>query len=183
MENLVKTFQTIKCLFLPSWVWNLYLGQVKYLNVYASFVLIIIFSLWKKIFRWWLTNHKRLCSKSEMTKVLTFKDCSLPDPTVHGILQARILEWVVIPSLLQGIFTIQGWTQVSCIAGRFFTTWAPREVSIFSLYVYTHSYVYIFLPLWPCYSLVWQLLFFSLKTVSCLFFCISTSNSILDIKV
>ena len=108
MENLVKTFQTIKCLFLPSWVWNLYLGQVKYLNVYASFVLIIIFSLWKKIFRWWLTNHKRLCSKSEMTKVLTFKDCSLTDPTVHGILQARILEWVVIPSLLQGIFPPQG---------------------------------------------------------------------------
>ena len=95
-------------LFLPSWVWNLYLGQVKYLNVYASFVLIIIFSLWKKIFGWLLTNHKRLCSKSEMTKVLTFKECSLPDPTVHGILQARILEWVVIPSLLQEIFTTQG---------------------------------------------------------------------------
>ena len=25
-------------------------------------------------------------------------DCSLPDPSVHGILQARILEWVAMPS-------------------------------------------------------------------------------------
>ena len=34
-------------------------------------------------------------------------DCSLPGFSVHGILQARILEWVSI-SLLQGIFPIQG---------------------------------------------------------------------------
>ena len=33
-------------------------------------------------------------------------DCSLPSSSVHGILQARILEWVAI--LLQGIFPIQG---------------------------------------------------------------------------
>ena len=26
-------------------------------------------------------------------------DCSLPDSSVHGILQVRILEWVVISSL------------------------------------------------------------------------------------
>jgi len=43
-----------------------------------------------------------------MTRVLTFKECSLPDLTAHGILQARILEWVVILSLLQEIFTTQG---------------------------------------------------------------------------
>ena len=33
-------------------------------------------------------------------------DCSLPNSFVHGILQARILEWVAIP-LLQGIFLTQ----------------------------------------------------------------------------
>ena len=32
-------------------------------------------------------------------------DCSLPGSSVHGILQARILEWVAIP---QGIFPTQG---------------------------------------------------------------------------
>ena len=34
-------------------------------------------------------------------------DCSLPGSSVHGILQARILKWVVIP-FLQGIFPTQG---------------------------------------------------------------------------
>ena len=32
-------------------------------------------------------------------------DCSLPNSSVHGILQTRILEWVAI---LQGIFVTQG---------------------------------------------------------------------------
>ena len=35
------------------------------------------------------------------------QDCSLPGSSVHGILQARILEWVVVFPL-QGIFLIQG---------------------------------------------------------------------------
>ena len=93
--------------------------------------------------------------------------CDPMGSTVHGILQARILEWVDF-SLLQGIFPTKGsnpgflhcrqilyqlshkgsprilewiaypfcsgssqprnWTRVSCIAGRFFTNWAIREV-------------------------------------------------------
>ena len=35
-------------------------------------------------------------------------DCSLPGSSVHGILQARIQEWVASHSLLQGIFPAQG---------------------------------------------------------------------------
>ena len=35
-------------------------------------------------------------------------DCSPPGSSVHGILQARKLEWVVIHSLLQGIFPTPG---------------------------------------------------------------------------
>ena len=34
-------------------------------------------------------------------------DCSLPGSSLHGILQARVLEWVAI-FLLQGIFPTQG---------------------------------------------------------------------------
>ena len=37
-------------------------------------------------------------------------DFSLPGSSVHGILQARILEWVAMPSL-GGIFPTQGWDQ------------------------------------------------------------------------
>ena len=46
--------------------------------------------------------------------------------TDHGILQARILEWVAIP-FSRGSSQLRGWTQVSHIAGGFFTSWATRE--------------------------------------------------------
>ena len=48
------------------------------------------------------------------------------DYTVHGILQARILEWVAFPSS-RGPSQLRDRTQVSLIAGRFFTSWAIRE--------------------------------------------------------
>ena len=58
--------------------------------------------------------------------LLTPMDCSLPGSSVHGIFQARILEWVAI-SFSRGSYWPRVWTQVSCIAGRFFTIWATRE--------------------------------------------------------
>ena len=47
-------------------------------------------------------------------------DCSLLGSSVHGILQARILEWVAV-SFSGGSSPPRNWTQVSCIASRFFT--------------------------------------------------------------
>jgi len=47
-------------------------------------------------------------------------DCSLPSSSVHGNLQARILEWVAI-SFSRGSSLLRDRTPVSCIAGRFFT--------------------------------------------------------------
>ena len=44
---------------------------------------------------------------------------SLPGCFVHGVLQARILEWVAI-SFSRGSSQSRDQTQVSCIAGRFF---------------------------------------------------------------
>ena len=52
--------------------------------------------------------------------------CDPTNYTVHGILQARILEWVAVP-FLRGSSQPRGWTQVSLIAGRFLTSWATRE--------------------------------------------------------
>ena len=92
-------------------------------------------------------------------------DCSPPASSVHGILQARILEWVAIPfsrgssqprikprspalqvdslpseppgkpkntrviayPLSSGCSQPMSQTGVSCIAGRFFTSWATKE--------------------------------------------------------
>ena len=46
-------------------------------------------------------------------------DCSLPDSSVHGILQARILEWVAIP-FSRGSSRPRDQTQISHVADRFF---------------------------------------------------------------
>ena len=105
---------------------------------------------------------------SEKVKVKLYPTlCNPMDYTVHGILQARVQEWVDSLSLLQGIFPTRGlkpglrhcrwildqlthqgspsilkwvaspfsrgsswpgsWTGVSCITGRFFTSWTTRE--------------------------------------------------------
>ena len=47
-------------------------------------------------------------------------------PLFMGILQARILEWVTMPSS-RGSSQPMDWTQVPHIAGGFFTIWATRE--------------------------------------------------------
>ena len=47
------------------------------------------------------------------------KDCSPPGSSVYRILQARILEWVAM--LSRGSSQSRDQTQVSCIAGGFFT--------------------------------------------------------------
>ena len=57
-------------------------------------------------------------------------DCRLPGSTVHGILQARILEWIAIP-FSRGSSQVMNQTQVSHIAGRFFTNWAMWENTLF----------------------------------------------------
>ena len=53
-------------------------------------------------------------------------DCSLPGSSIHGIFQARILEWTDI-SFSRGSSQPKDWTWVSCIAGRRFTVWVTRE--------------------------------------------------------
>ena len=61
-------------------------------------------------------------------------DYSQPGLSVHGILQARILEWVAIP-FSRGSSQPRDWIQISCIAGRIFTTEPPgspaKEVWLF----------------------------------------------------
>ena len=54
--------------------------------------------------------------------------CGPMDYTVHGILQARILEWVAFP-FSRGSPQPRDWTQVSHIVGGFFTSWAAREAN------------------------------------------------------
>ena len=53
-------------------------------------------------------------------------DCSLPGSSVHGIFQARVLEWVAV-SFSRWSFQPMDRTRVSIIAGRCFTIWATTE--------------------------------------------------------
>ena len=61
------------------------------------------------------TNHE---SESEVAQsCLTLydpMDCSLPGSSVHGIFQARVLEWVAI-AFSRGSSRPRDWTQVSCM--------------------------------------------------------------------
>ena len=62
--------------------------------------------------KWKSLSHVRLCDPM--------------DYTVHGILQARILEWVAFPFSMGSSQPTDG-TQVSHIASLFFTSWATGE--------------------------------------------------------
>ena len=84
---------------------------------------------------------------------------SLPGFSVHGILQARILEWVAT-SFSGGSSQPRDQTQVSCMTGRFSTVWVTREaqgLSEPSLKSYTSRQVAMF-RLWPK-SLAWRAFF------------------------
>ena len=59
-------------------------------------------------------------------------DCSLPGFSVHGILQARILEWVTI-SFSRGSSRPRDRTRISHIGGRCFNLWATRKTHMAKL--------------------------------------------------
>ena len=74
-------------------------------------------------------RYNAVCFLKHCLKVKASQLCpTLCDPMgyiVHGILQARILEWAAFP-FSRGSSQPRDWTQLSCIAGRFFISWAIR---------------------------------------------------------
>ena len=76
---------------------------------------------------WGMWVGRCLCRKNKVEVLVTQlylafwdpMDCSLPGFSVHGISQARIVEWVAIP-FSRGSSPPMDRTQVSCLAGRFF---------------------------------------------------------------
>ena len=80
-------------------------------------------------------------------KVKVNQSCATPcDPMgspVHGILQARILEWVAFP-FSRGSSQPRDQTQVSHIVGRFFTSWAtgkPKNTGVGSLSLFQQIFL------------------------------------------
>ena len=73
----------------------------------------------------WLIYYLAMLVSQSCLTLCDPMDCSLPGSSVHGILQARILESVAMPSSRVSSWCRDG-TWVSCIAGSFFTIWATR---------------------------------------------------------
>ena len=95
------------------------------------------------------TNTSSPCWRIPATWILKVKVtqscltlCNLMDYAVHGIFQTRILEWVAFPFSRSSQPRDQ--TQISHIAGRFFTSWATRE-ALMNLQ-FSHSVVSDSLP-------------------------------------
>ena len=69
-------------------------------------------------------------------------DCSPPGSSAHGTLQARILEWVAMPST-RGSSQPTDPTLLFCTAGRFFTVWATWKPKLMYRYLLKHVLVVV----------------------------------------
>ncbi|CAI9169441.1 unnamed protein product [Rangifer tarandus platyrhynchus] len=72
-------------------------------------------------------------------------DCSSPGSSVHGILPARILQWVAI-SFSRGSSLPRHQTRISCIADRFFTAEPINPLSV--MCIKSLSHVQLFATPW-----------------------------------
>ena len=79
---------------------------------------------------WWCLENESI-SCSVLSDSCDPMDYSLSGSSVHGILQARILEWVAIP-FSRGSSWPRDRTQFSHITGRVFTVWATRQALVIS---------------------------------------------------
>ena len=79
------------------------------------------------------SEKKKMLVAQSCPTLWDLMNCSWPGSCVHGILQARIPEWVAIP-FSRGSSQPRDRTQVSHIAGRFLTVWATREISYYNLH-------------------------------------------------
>ena len=103
-------------------------------------------------FRFYLCNLFMTLRKSRVLVIQScptlgdHRDWSPPDSSAHGNLQTRMLEWVAIPFSRRSSWP-RDRTQVSCIAGRFFTIWATRKVLVKVIYLSKQTslslYIYI----------------------------------------
>ena len=93
---------------------------------WINFSAILICVCWRHICQCW-EEMKVLLTQSYLT-LCDPMDCSPLGSSVHGIIQARIPEWVAIPFSRESSWP-RNWTQISRFTGRFFTIWATREAN------------------------------------------------------
>ena len=86
-------------------------------------------------------------------------DCSPPGSSTHGILQARTLEWVAMPSS-RGSSRPRDQTEISHIVSRFFTVWAIREAPCTVVFFVISVYFAILCVFYTFYVFYWTFMYF-----------------------
>ena len=87
-------------------------------------------------------------------------DCNPPGSSVHGILQARILEWVASP-FSRGSSWPRDRTLISCITGRVFTIWATGRSLPQEYIIILNNFSLFFLPVLLRYN--WHTAWYKFK--------------------
>ena len=111
-----------------------FLFLIKIYNIYILFFHSCLHHCFSRVCVWVCVLVAQSC--------LTLCDpmnCTLPVSSVHGIFQARILEWVIMP-FSRGSSPSRDQTWVSCVAGRLFTVWATRETYVLALVLYLNIF-------------------------------------------
>ena len=111
-------------------------------------------------------------------------DCSPPGSFVQGILQARILEWVPMPSS-RGSSPAREWTQisyVSCFGRRVFSaTWEAQmlrdQAAKISHTQHTHTHTHTHTPT-PGYLFLWPVAEPLLGWTNCIFSLLYLSHTL-----
>ena len=116
---------------------------------------------------WWRSEVKWNEVVQSCLTLCNPMDCSLPGSSLHGILQARVLEWVT-SSFSRGSSWPRDRTWVSPIPGRHFNLWVTREA--WSLLV-----TYLYRLLYMCQSQSSELSFPSYPLLTISFFSVSVT--------
>ena len=107
---------------LTKWQKQTFLLQLKYLEVHLA--------SWKPESPWLclsIPESERKVKSLSCVQLCDPMDYSLPGSSVHGIFQARVLEWIATSFSSESSWP-RDWTLVSCIVDRYITVWATREV-------------------------------------------------------
>ena len=106
-----------------------YTEELRYKKVLMTWITMVVWSLTWSQTPWrvksGLSNGSSVCSVTSVVSTSLWPH-GLPGSSVHGILQAGILEWVAGPSS-KGSSWPRDWTHVSCIAGGFFMAEPPGK--------------------------------------------------------
>ena len=99
--------------YLGSTIHNMSFSILYYYRIYIYIIYILI------LLYIFLSLYSFMCMHAQCTQLCSTlhdpMDCSSPGSTVHGILQARILEWVAMPSS-KGSFQLRDRTHASCVS-------------------------------------------------------------------